>query len=203
VIYISFIDDACVLKKSLFYKVGCDCFMWRFCASVFVIGRPSLECVVHLRFLCRIRKLGTPCVGFEVLTAVVMKSTLFWDITPYSLLKVNRRFGETYRLHLQVWRIIRARNQRESGWFLTRLISTLKIEEICSSETSVDLQRTTGRCIQEESTLRDYLFEHCLGHNPCHPHSLPRILRSSAYGEGIRLREDLQTGGHYAINLKM
>jgi hypothetical protein len=39
-------------------------------------------------------------VGFEVLTAVVMKSTVFWDITPCSPLKANRRFGGTYRLHL-------------------------------------------------------------------------------------------------------
>jgi hypothetical protein len=28
-----------------------------------------------------------------------MKSSIFWDITPCSPLKVNRRFGETYRLH--------------------------------------------------------------------------------------------------------
>jgi hypothetical protein len=30
-----------------------------------------------------------------------MKSTIFWDITPCSLLSVNRSFGGTYRLHLQ------------------------------------------------------------------------------------------------------
>jgi hypothetical protein len=30
---------------------------------------------------------------FEVLTAVVMKSSIFWDITPFSLLKLNRRVG--------------------------------------------------------------------------------------------------------------
>jgi hypothetical protein len=30
-----------------------------------------------------------------------MKSTIFWDITPFSPLSVNRRFGGTYRLHLQ------------------------------------------------------------------------------------------------------
>jgi hypothetical protein len=30
-------------------------------------------------------------VGFEVMTAVVMKSYIFWDITSCSLLKVNRR----------------------------------------------------------------------------------------------------------------
>jgi hypothetical protein len=35
-------------------------------------------------------------VGFEVLTAMVMKSTIFWDITPCSPLNVNRRFGGTY-----------------------------------------------------------------------------------------------------------
>jgi hypothetical protein len=31
--------------------------------------------------------------GFDVLTAVVVKSCVFWDITTCSLLKVNRRFG--------------------------------------------------------------------------------------------------------------
>jgi hypothetical protein len=29
-------------------------------------------------------------IGFEVLTAVVMKSTIFWDITPCSPLSVNQ-----------------------------------------------------------------------------------------------------------------
>jgi hypothetical protein len=28
-------------------------------------------------------------IGFEILTAVVMKSAIFWDITPCSPLKVN------------------------------------------------------------------------------------------------------------------
>jgi hypothetical protein len=37
---------------------------------------------------------------FEVLKTVVMKSTIFWDLTSCSPLKVNRRFGGTYRLHL-------------------------------------------------------------------------------------------------------
>jgi hypothetical protein len=41
------------------------------------------------------------CVGFEVFTAVVMKSIIFWDVTPCSLLKCNWRCGGTYRLHLQ------------------------------------------------------------------------------------------------------
>jgi hypothetical protein len=52
--------------------------------------------------------------GLEVLSAVVMKTAVFWDITPCSPLKVNRRFGGTYLLHLQGPRISRARYQRES-----------------------------------------------------------------------------------------
>jgi hypothetical protein len=34
-------------------------------------------------------------VGFGILTAVVMNSAIFWDMTPCSPLKVNRCFGGT------------------------------------------------------------------------------------------------------------
>jgi hypothetical protein len=39
-------------------------------------------------------------VGFEVLTAVVIKSStsIFWDVTPCSHLKMNLRFGGTCRI---------------------------------------------------------------------------------------------------------
>jgi hypothetical protein len=40
---------------------------------------------------------------------------VFGDITPCSLLKVNRRFTEVFHLHLQGWRVSRARNQNEAG----------------------------------------------------------------------------------------
>jgi hypothetical protein len=53
---------------------------------------------------------------FEALTAVNMKSSIFWDITACSPLKVNWRFGGTCRLHLQGPRISRTRNQRERRW---------------------------------------------------------------------------------------
>jgi hypothetical protein len=42
-----------------------------------------------------------------------MKSAIFCDITLCIPLKVNRRFGGTYRFHLQS-RISRAKYQRES-----------------------------------------------------------------------------------------
>jgi hypothetical protein len=37
----------------------------------------------------------TQVVGFEVLTVVVMKSNIFWDIMLCSPLKVNQHFGGT------------------------------------------------------------------------------------------------------------
>jgi hypothetical protein len=90
-------------------------------------------------------------VGFEVLTAVVMKSTNFWDIMTCSSLRVNRRFEGTYRLHLHGRRISRALLATCWAYF-----STLKIEEPSSSETSVDFQRATGRYIPEDSTFQSY-----------------------------------------------
>jgi hypothetical protein len=58
---------------------------------------------VHIRYAVIKYILQTSLlhVGFEVLTAVNMKSIIFWDITPCSPLGVNRRFGGTYRLVLQ------------------------------------------------------------------------------------------------------
>jgi hypothetical protein len=55
-------------------------------------------------------------VGFEVLTAVVVKSYIFWDITLCSTFKPNRSFGATCRLHLQDRKINQGRKQCESGW---------------------------------------------------------------------------------------
>jgi hypothetical protein len=52
---------------------------------------------------------------FEVLTDVVMNSSVFWDVMPSSWLKVSQRFGVTYRLHLRGRRISQTRNQREAG----------------------------------------------------------------------------------------
>jgi hypothetical protein len=43
------------------------------------------------------------------------KSTTLWDITPCSSVKVNRRFGGTYHLHVHGWRIGRARKKRASS----------------------------------------------------------------------------------------
>jgi hypothetical protein len=49
--------------------------------------------IIELRFF------NIYILGFEVLTAVVMKSSVFWDITPCSPLKVNQRFRGTCCFH--------------------------------------------------------------------------------------------------------
>jgi hypothetical protein len=74
--------------------------------------------------------------GCEVFTAVVMKSIIVWDMTPYSPLNVNRRFGGTYRLYLQ------GRRNKFSKKPASKQVAT-----------SVDTTRTTRRHIPENDTL--------------------------------------------------
>jgi hypothetical protein len=90
-------------------------------------------------------------------------STITWDITPSSPLKVNGRFDGKYRVYFRGLRIRRTGNQRESRWQAEPAFtlvscsvysSTLKMEAIYSSETSVDFQRTTLRYIREVSILQ-------------------------------------------------
>jgi hypothetical protein len=61
-----------------------------------------------------ILKMETGC--HSETSANLYKSIIFWDITSCSPLSVNRRFGGTYRFHLQGRKISSARNQRASRW---------------------------------------------------------------------------------------
>jgi hypothetical protein len=97
-------------------------------------------------------------VGFEVLTAVLIKSSVFWDITPCSPLKVK----PTFRRNISP-PSLGSKNKTEQE---TRLkaggkqsrtcsvyFSTLKMEATCSSETSIYFQRIIRRYIREDRTL--------------------------------------------------
>jgi hypothetical protein len=44
-----------------------------------------------------------------------LNSSIFWDITSCSLLKINRWFGGKCSLHLQGWRLSQPRRQHEVG----------------------------------------------------------------------------------------
>jgi hypothetical protein len=60
--------------------------------------------------------------------AVVMKSSISWDITPCSTMKLNCRFAGTCRLHLQDRKTSQSRKQHEPGWhwFLQSLLFYLE-----------------------------------------------------------------------------
>jgi hypothetical protein len=78
-----------------------------------------------------------------------MKSTTFWDIMPCSPLKVNRRFRGTSPPSSG------SKNKPHAFTLVScsAYFSTLKMEAICSSKTSVDFQQTTWCYIPEDSTL--------------------------------------------------
>jgi hypothetical protein len=113
-------------------------------------------------------------VRFEVLATVIMKSSVFWDIMPCTLLKVNWHFGGTCCLHLQGQRISQASNQQERGskeqvallaacfMLVTCLVYslTLKMEATCSSKMSAEVQWNTQHYITEERTLQKFI---CFG----------------------------------------
>jgi hypothetical protein len=46
---------------------------------------------------------------------LTMKNIIFWDMKPRSLLSCNRRFGGTYRLHLQGRRNNFSKNKQAGG----------------------------------------------------------------------------------------
>jgi hypothetical protein len=51
-------------------------------------------------------------MGIDVYTTAVIKSSVFWDMTPC----ITDVSGGKYRIHLQVRIISQVRNQRESKW---------------------------------------------------------------------------------------
>jgi hypothetical protein len=79
-------------------------FQW---LSAALVGR-------HFNFLSkRNRKVY---IEFEILTVVVMKSTVILGMRTCSPLELNLLFGGTYSLHLPGRKISQARYQREGRW---------------------------------------------------------------------------------------
>jgi hypothetical protein len=78
------------------------------------------------------------------LISLVMKAYIFWNITPCSPLKVNRPFGGTSRDLLVICLML---------VFCLAYFSTLRMEMTCSSETSIDFQRTTLHYVPEDRAL--------------------------------------------------
>jgi hypothetical protein len=54
-----------------------------------------------------------------------LEELLFWDMTPYSRLKINRRYGRICHIHLQNRRVSQARNKREADGINSGLLNDL------------------------------------------------------------------------------
>jgi hypothetical protein len=85
----------------------------------------------------------------EVFTALTMKNAVFWDEVPCRSC-VNRRFGGTYRLHLQ-GRKIRERGTSVNRWLQTELnqrsmIFGLKKWTFVISDPWTQMSRSCGTC---------------------------------------------------------
>jgi hypothetical protein len=119
----------------------------------------------------------------HVLTAVSIKNTIFWDVTPYSRVQVHRSplcLLPTY------------------CWWLASLILENRMDAVPSSETSVNFYRTKRRHIPEDRTIRyrsacwlllagyllSLLFDHEVGGS--------KFLRNGMTVQWSR-REDLQS----------
>jgi hypothetical protein len=81
-----------------------------------------------LRGQDRIRKGQWELQALKRAATLGQKSTIFWDITLCSFLKVNQCFGGIYRLHLHGQIISRARYQHENRWQAAslKITSTMK-----------------------------------------------------------------------------
>jgi hypothetical protein len=115
-----------------------------------------------------------------------MKSIIFWDMTPCSLLSCNRHFRGTYRLHLQG-------HSACLLVFAEIISSTLKMEAICSPETSVATQQTTWHHIPEDDTLHNHHCENLKSYMHSFKIFLSLVFKSTVqnYTEQKRLKKCL------------
>jgi hypothetical protein len=86
-------------------------------------------------------------VGIKILTAVLMKMYIPWDIMPCCRLKANRYFGGTCRLYLQSRKISQVAGRACLLPASRLLLSWLILQP------SVDFQRTTQRYISKVRIL--------------------------------------------------
>jgi hypothetical protein len=95
--------------------------------------------------------------------------TVSYSVTPCSLLSCNRRFGGTYRLHLQGRRNNFSKNQDLLPpayllVFAEITSSTLKMEAICSPKRRLQLNRLHGVTSQKMILLK---LSYCFSYRWC------------------------------------
>jgi hypothetical protein len=84
----------------------------------------------------------------------MFKPEEFWNITPCSQVKANRRFSGTYHLHLQDLFVACVMLVSYVAYYLI-----LKMKTKCLSETSINFHRTTLRYIPEDKAFHSHRCE--------------------------------------------
>jgi hypothetical protein len=118
-----------------------------------------------------------------------MKSIIFWDMTS-GLLSCNRRFGGTYRLHLQGWRNNFSKNQLSTCLRAGSCWNYVFDHEDGGDsffETSVAAQQTTRRHIPEDDTPHNHRCENLKSYKP--KACLPSVPGSSTKATGIDITD--------------
>jgi hypothetical protein len=105
---------------------------------------------IRLEALWKTKKNLVQNIRFEVPTAVTMNSTVFWELTPSSLVDVYWCFGGTYCLYLQGRRVRQANSTILAACLAYS--STLKMEAVRFPETPANFYQTTRRKFPEDST---------------------------------------------------
>jgi hypothetical protein len=93
---------------------------------------------------------GTESVGFEVLTAVIMKNSVSWDMTPCSpanQVMFRSNISLSSKLKSKLYLLL------ASCLLHDRFSLALKMDAICSFETLVDFHRTTQSYIPEDNCV--------------------------------------------------
>jgi hypothetical protein len=96
------------------------------------------------------REIVAVCCENQTKCVNISNWTVFWDVIPCSLVEINWRFGGTYCLHIQGRRFAKHATSKK------KTEKPLNSEAVLSSETPVNVYRTTRHHIPEGYILRSH-----------------------------------------------
>jgi hypothetical protein len=136
-----------------YFRCQTDCRIWRYVSpQAWLWIPPEYWNKRHLYANTLLHR--EPLLHSDGLTAVTLKSAVFWVLTPFSLERAWY-FGGIYFLQRQSRRVNHERNRQKAEPSYSQ---TLKMHAICSSETSGPF-RTTRRHKSEGRTLSTFTPE--------------------------------------------